>query len=53
MTCKLYGKRGNSNRTPNPLLSNCIGYAYTQVLIFVFLGINDMKYTLKVYNYLE
>ena len=52
MTCTFYGKRAISNRTDNRLLGNGIGYAYTQVLIFVFLGINDIKYTLKMYNLL-
>ena len=50
MRCTFYGKRGNSNRTPNRSVEDSIGYAYTQVLIFVFLGINDIKYTLKLYN---
>ena len=50
MTCKFYGKKGNSNRRHNGEIQKGIGYAYTQALIFLFLGIIDIQYILIVYN---
>ena len=42
MTGKFYGNTGNLNRRRNDELGKNIGYAYTQVLFFVFLGILDI-----------
>ena len=50
LTCTFYGKRGNSNCRRNSDFGKVIGYAYKQILIFLFLGIIDMKYILIVYN---
>ena len=50
MKCKLDEKRGNLNGSLNRELGNGRGYTYTHVLTFAFLGINDIKYTLKMYN---